>query len=134
MSGIRVVRKQELSIDTAQTPGMERRAAITAETTGTKGLWVGAVTMAPGARSGAHHHGDSESVVYLTAGLAQFRWGERLEHSAQVGAGDFVYIPSQLVHQEINMRHTGPLECIVIRTQGNIVVNVEMPDASDPGL
>lgn len=132
MRELRVVRKQELSAETAQTPGMRRLAAIDSRT-GATGLWVGHVTMEPGAESAPHHHGECQSVIYVTAGRAKFRWGQRLEQSVEAGAGDFIYIPPHLVHQEINMRDAGPVECIVVRDrEENIVVNVDLPEAA-PG-
>src|SRR3954468_21333302 len=64
-NGIRVVRHNELDARTAQTLGMQRRAAVTTERTGATKLWAGTVTIEPKAKTGAHHHGDLESVIYV---------------------------------------------------------------------
>ena len=61
MSEVRVVRHNELQPLTAQTPGMTRYPGVAASTVGSKNLWMGYVTTEPGARSGAHHHGDGET-------------------------------------------------------------------------
>jgi len=127
---LRVVRAGELSPQTSQTPGMRRLAAVAADTVGSRNLWVGRVTLDPGARSGAHHHGDCESVVCLTAGRITFRFGERLEESIEAGPGDFIYVPPRLVHQEINLSDSEPVDSIVVRdSQENVVVNVDVSEA-----
>ena len=132
MSEVLVVRRSELSPDTAQTPGIQRLSAIDRATVGSERLWVGEATMQPGLRSGAHHHGDCDSVVCVTRGRVRIRFGERLENSAEAGAGDYVYIPAHLVHQEINLSDSEAIDSIVIRSGDNIVVNVRLPaDVTD---
>ncbi|MEX0800342.1 MAG: mannose-6-phosphate isomerase, partial [Dehalococcoidia bacterium] len=77
-------------------------------------------------RSGAHHHGDCESVVCLSAGRVRFRFGESLERELEAGPGDFVYIPPRVVHQEISLDDA--VDSIVVRdSQENVVVNVDLP-------
>ena len=128
MAELRVVRPHERDKDTAQTPGMRREAGVAASTVGAEKIWVGHVTMAPGAKSGAHHHGPVESSIYVISGRARFRFGERLEQEVDAGPGDFVYVPPQAIHQEINIDDAAPVEMIVARDgQENVVVNVEMP-------
>lgn len=128
-TGLRVIRAGELTTATAQTAGMTRYPAVAAETVGSRGLWVGFVTMEPGARSGAHHHGDCESAIYIVRGRARFRFGPRLEGTVEAGPGDFVYVPPRVVHQEINLRDSERIEMIVSRDrQENVVVNVDVPE------
>src|SRR5580704_14341768 len=74
LNGVRVVRADELDANTAQTPGMHRRAAVTTALTGATKLWAGTVTIDAKARTGAHHHGDLESVIYVVNGFARLRW------------------------------------------------------------
>ena len=91
---------------------------------------MGYVTTEPGARSGAHHHGDCESAIYMIRGRVRLRFGERLEKSVEAGPGDFIYVPPRLIHQEITLSGGEPLESIVVRdSQENIVVNVDLPEA-----
>lgn len=126
---VRIVRPAERDRDTAQTPGMQREAAISGSTVGSRKLWVGIVTMAPGARSGAHHHGPVESSIYIISGRARFRFGPRLEHTVEAAQGDFVFVPPQAVHQEISVDAEAPVEMIVARSgQENVVVNVDLPE------
>ncbi|MEX2246436.1 MAG: cupin domain-containing protein [Dehalococcoidia bacterium] len=134
MNDVRIVRPHERDAATAQTPGMARVAGVSAATCGSSAVWMGEVTTAPGFRSGAHHHGDVESAIYVLSGTYRFRWGEHLEHSAVGGAGDFIYVPARLVHQEINTSDDEPLVFILARgNQENIVVNVDVLEADiDP--
>ena len=130
MAELRVVRPHERDRDTAQTPGMQREAGVAASTVGAQRIWVGHVTMAPGAKSGVHHHGPVESSIYVISGRARFRFGEGLSQEAEAGPGDFVYVPPEAVHQEINLDASAPVEMIVARDgQENVVVNIEMPEA-----
>jgi uncharacterized RmlC-like cupin family protein len=122
---LRVVRPHERDKGTAQTPGMQREAGVAASTVGAEKIWVGHVTMAPGAKSGAHHHGPVESSIYVISGRARFRFGDKLEHEVEAGPGDFVYVPPQVVHQEINADANALVVMIVARDgQENVVVNV----------
>ena len=128
MNEVRVVRAGDLDDRTAQTPGMLRRAAIDRQSAGSEKLWVGVVTVEPGASTGAHHHGDCDSVVCVTGGRITIRWGARLDKRDEAVAGDFIFIPSQLVHQEINESDSEPVSSIVIRSGDNVVVNVVTSD------
>jgi quercetin dioxygenase-like cupin family protein len=73
-NGVRIVHANELDINTAQTVGMNRAAAITTARTGAENLWAGTVTIHPEAKTGAHHHGPIESVIYIVKGKAKMRW------------------------------------------------------------
>lgn len=127
MKSLRVVRPHERDASTAQTPGMHREAGVAASTVGAERIWVGHVTMAPGMKSGAHHHGPVESGIYIISGRARFRFGDKLEQEVEVAAGDFIYVPPQAIHQEINLDADAPVEAIVVRDgQENVVVNVEL--------
>src|SRR5882672_6241317 len=99
-NGIRIIRNDELDDRTTQTLGMQRRAAVTTERTGASKLWAGTVTIDPNAKTGAHHHGDLESVIYVVSGVARLRWGDRLEYVAEAEQGDFIFVPPYVPHQE----------------------------------
>jgi uncharacterized RmlC-like cupin family protein len=127
MSGVRIVRASERDPGTAQTPGMTRMAGVSASTCGATGVWMGDVTLAPGFQSQPHHHGDVESAIYVISGRLRLRWGDRLEHEAEGGAGEFIFVPANVVHQEINASIAEPVTQIVARGGENIVVNVAIP-------
>ena len=131
MSDIRVIRPHERDAGTAQTPGMTRVAGVAAGTCGSTGIWMGQFTNEPGFRSGAHHHGDVESAIYVVSGSLRMRWGEHLEHGAEASAGDFIFVPAQLIHQEINASPSEGVVAILARGgQENVVVNVDLPEAA----
>src|SRR3954447_24678227 len=126
--GVRIVTSGALDLNTPQTPGMTRAAAITHARTGASKLWAGTVVIHPDAKTGAHHHGPVESVIYVVAGRARMRWGERLEYIAEAGPGDFIYVPPYVPHQEINADAGAELSCVVVRSgQEPVVVNLDLP-------
>jgi uncharacterized RmlC-like cupin family protein len=131
--GVRVIRSDQLDSNTAQTPGMQRRAAVTTQLTGASKLWAGTVTIDPRAKTGAHHHGDLESVIYVVKGKARMRWGENLQFTAEAGPGDFIYVPPFVPHQEINASDDETLECVLVRSGGDaMVVNLEIAAVETP--
>jgi uncharacterized RmlC-like cupin family protein len=131
--GVAVIPADALDTNTPQTPGMFRAAAVNGARTGAQGLWAGTVRVAAGAKTGAHHHGDLESVIYVVSGLARMRWGERLEFTAEAGPGDFIWVPPFVPHQEINADPDTELHCVLARSgQDAIVVNLEIEGAESP--
>jgi uncharacterized RmlC-like cupin family protein len=130
--GVRVVHAGELDPNTPQTPGMMRMAAIDTARAGAEKLWAGTVVIEPDAKTGAHHHGPVESVIYVVSGRARMRWGERLEFVAEAGPGDFIYVPPYVPHQEINAEAAEPLSCVIVRSgQEPVVVNLDLADVEE---
>ena len=135
LHGVRIIRPDELDDATAQTLGMHRRAAVTTAKTGAQQLWAGTVTIEARAKTGAHHHGDLESVIYVVSGLARMRWGERLEFVAEASPGDFIYVPPYVPHQEINASEDAQLHCVLARSgQKGLVVNLDITPVEVPEL
>ena len=131
--GVRVVPGDQLDPNTAQTPGMDRKAAITFARVGAQKLWAGTVHIHPDAKTGAHHHGPLESVIYVVSGRARMRWGDSLEFVAEAGPGDFIYVPPYVPHQEINANDDEPLSCVLVRSgQEPVVVNLDIPVVEQP--
>jgi uncharacterized RmlC-like cupin family protein len=132
-NGVKVVRGNQLDSNTPQTPGMDRAAAISRARTGAEKLWAGTVTIHPNAKTGAHHHGELESVIYVISGRARMRWGEKLEYLAEAGPGDFIYVPPFVPHQEINASRDEPLSCVLVRSGGEaVVVNLNIEPVEAP--
>ena len=130
--GVKIVHASELDTNTPQTPGMTRAAAITHARTGASKLWAGTVVVQPDAKTGPHHHGELETVLYIVRGRARMRWGERLEFCAEAEPGDFIYVPPYVPHQEINARPDIPCEAVVVRSgQDPVVVNLDI-DGPEP--
>ncbi|HEY7061591.1 MAG TPA: cupin domain-containing protein [Chloroflexota bacterium] len=128
MEGIKLVRPADRDRGTAQTSGMAREAGISAETAGVRTIWSGYVRTPPGTASGAHHHGDCETAIYILSGHVRFRFGAKLEEYVDARAGDFVSVPPNIVHTEENLSQTEPVELIVSRgCTSMLVVNVPDP-------
>lgn len=132
-NGVRVIKGDRLDDNTAQTPGMYRQAAINAARVGAQKIWAGTVTIHPNAKTGAHHHGELESVIYVVRGRARMRWGEHLEYVAEAEPGDFIYVPPFVPHQEINASTDEKLECVLVRSDNEaVVVNLDIEPVEKP--
>ena len=132
-SGVRVVPGDQLGEVSATTPGMDRAVAIDRARMGAQKLWAGTVHIHANAKTGAHHHGPLESVIYVVSGRARMRWGETLEFTAEAGPGDFIYVPPFVPHQEINASTCEPLSCVLVRSDSDaVVVNLDIEPAEAP--
>lgn len=133
--GLRIIRAGELDNNTPQTPGMTRAEAISCARVGAQKLWAGTVVVQPNAKTGPHHHGALETVIYVVRGRARFRWGNHLEFVDEAGPGDFVYVPPYVPHQELNARKDQPVEAVIVRSgQEPIIVNLDIASPEDvPG-
>jgi uncharacterized RmlC-like cupin family protein len=131
--GVRVIPKDALDCETTQmTAGMDRSVAIDSARVAAQKIWAGTVTIHPDAKTGAHHHGELESVIYIVSGRARMRWGERLEYTAEAGPGDFIFVPPYVPHQEINASTDEPLECVLVRSDNKtVVVNLDVDSVAD---
>src|SRR5258705_13773948 len=131
--GVRVIPGNSLDPNTAQAPGMDRKSAINYARVGAQKIWAGTVSIRPSAKTGAHHHGELESIIYVVRGKARMRWGERLEFTAEAGPGDFIYVPPFVPHQEINASSSESLECVVVRSDNEaVVVNLDIEPVEKP--
>ena len=132
-TGVRVVPGDQLGEVSATTPGMDRAVAIDRARMGAQKLWAGTVHIHANAKTGAHHHGPLESVIYVVSGRARMRWGESLEFTAEAGPGDFIYVPPFVPHQEINASTEETLSCVLVRSDSEaVVVNLEIEPAEKP--
>jgi uncharacterized RmlC-like cupin family protein len=123
----RIVSPAEFDQGTAQTPGSERRAAIAPALGIPSAIWGGLFEVAPGSRTGVHHHGEQETIAYVLSGICEIRWGASGESVARANAGDFIHVPALLPHMEVNPSTLEPFRWVVVRsTAAPIVVN--LPD------
>jgi uncharacterized RmlC-like cupin family protein len=129
-SSVRVVRRDQLSNDTPQTSGLVRHVAFDSRNPDAKVLSAFLTTVQPGAATGAHHHGDQETILYVLEGTARYRWGDHLEHIVEAGPGDFVFIPAHTVHQEINASADNPTVWVVTRSDPDPIV-INLPELDE---
>ena len=117
-----------LTGDTAQTSGMTRVEAISGKTVGSKDLWMGETHVAAATASDNHHHGESETAIYVVRGNPVFVF-----HSAETGQeqriatkpGDYIFVPPWVPHREENPDPSNEAVVVIARTtQEAIVVNL----------
>jgi uncharacterized RmlC-like cupin family protein len=133
LRGVRVIHGNQLDPNVPQTQGMNRAAAVNFARVGAEKIWAGTVHVHPRAKTGAHHHGPVESVIYVVKGKARMRWGEKLEFTAEAGPGDFIWVPPFVPHQEINASDDETLECVLLRSgQDPVVVNLDIEAVEKP--
>jgi uncharacterized RmlC-like cupin family protein len=120
------VRAAELTTDTAQTSGMRREEAISGATVGSEKLWTGRTIVGPEVNSGDHHHGESETSIYVVSGHPEFVFLEDgAERRLRTEPGDFVYVPPWVPHREENPDPAEEAVVVISRTtQEAIVVNL----------
>ena len=122
-----LIKPHQRSKNTAQTPNMVRQAGLAPELCGNNGLWMGFVSTPAALASGAHHHGDAESGIYILRGRIRFYFGDKLEKSVIAEEGDFLYVPPSMVHVEENMDPDAPVDFIVARNSTEMLV-INVPD------
>src|SRR5579871_4648212 len=119
------VAKGELTGDTGQTPGMTRWEAISGKTAGSEKLWMGQTHVAPGAKSGNHHHGEAETAIYVLSGTPAFVFGrDGQEVRLQTEPGDYIFVPPYVPHREENPGDEEAVVIIARSSQEGIVVNL----------
>lgn len=119
----------ELSVDTAQTAGMRRVEAISGARVGSRDLWMGQTHVGPATNSGNHHHGDSETGIYVLSGHPVFVFVEDgHEVRIETAPGDYVFVPPHVPHREENPDPDGEAVVVIARTTQEAIV-VSVPDA-----
>ena len=116
----------ELTTDTDQTAGMTRYEAVSGSRVGAEHLWMGRTHVAAGARSADHHHGESETGIYVVSGHPAFVFlRDGVEVTIQTSPGDYVFVPPFTPHREENRSADEEAVVVLARsTQDAIVVNL----------
>lgn len=121
-SDIQLIRPEDRTRDTTQTPGMTREAAISRS-----GIWAGVARTAPGMSTAWHHHGTHETAIYVKRGRIRLEFGKGGAGSVDAREGDFLHVPPGAVHRESNPGSEAA-EIVVVRAgTGAPVTNVEGP-------
>jgi uncharacterized RmlC-like cupin family protein len=120
------IRAGELSGDTGQTSGMARREAISGRSAGSEKLWMGQTHVAPGAKSGDHHHGEAETAIYVVSGTPAFVFADGDEEiRLETKPGDYIFVPPYVPHREENPGADEAVVIIARSSQEAIVVNLD---------
>ena len=125
---LRHVPAADLSGDTGQTSGMTRREAISGKSVGSEKVWMGQTHVAPGASSGNHHHGETETAIYVVSGHPVFvfaRDGQEVRLTPE--PGDYVFVPPHTPHREENPGDDEAVVVIARSSQDAVVVNLDGP-------
>jgi uncharacterized RmlC-like cupin family protein len=123
---VRHVKASELDANTAQSDGMRRFAALSGSSVGSEKLWMGETVAAPGTVSANHHHGESETAIFIRSGHPEFVFFDgQSEVRIATEPGDYIFVPPHLPHREENPDPNSPAEPVIARsTQEAIVVNL----------
>lgn len=128
-----------LVAQTTQTPGMKRLEAISGKTVGAKDLWMGQTHVPASTASANHHHGASETAIYVVSGRPAFVFldvngEEPVETRIEAGPGDYIFVPPYVPHREENPDDEEEAVVVIARTtQEAIVVNLEGLDWAEVG-
>jgi len=112
--------------------GLEYREAVSKESVGAQGICMHLLTLLPGQRAKAHLHENHETAIYILKGASSMWYGERLEHHAEVGEGDFLYIPAGVPHLPYNPSTSEPCVALIARTDPNEQESVMLLPELDP--
>ena len=108
----------------------EYAPGVSAETVGSRSLFLGRVSLPPGGRTKAHVHERHESAFYLLSGGEVELWtGDQLQHREVARPGDFMFIPANTPHVAVNRSETEPAVFIGARNEPTAQESVVMrPD------
>ncbi|GAA4692270.1 cupin domain-containing protein [Nocardioides conyzicola] len=125
---------------TTQTAGMKRLEAISGKTVGAQHLWMGQTHVPASTASANHHHGASETAIYVVSGNPAFVFldvdgDEPTETRIEAGPGDYIFVPPYVPHREENPDPDTEAVVVIARTsQEAIVVNLDGLDWSGVDL
>jgi len=120
---LRKVSTEDATADTAQTYRMVRRAGVCESTVGATKIWMGETHMAPGVVSGAHHHGENETSIYVLSGNPVFIYmADGVEERIETKPGDYVYVPPFVPHIESNELSAEEAVVIIARSSQEAIV------------
>jgi len=112
--------------------GPSYTGGVSAESAGSQAIWLGVITIAPGARTKAHYHAEHETALYMLSGAVDMWYGDQLQHHEETRAGDYIYIPAGVAHVAVNRSQTEPAVVVGARTDPNeqesVVLQPELED------
>ena len=112
--------------------GVVGGAEISQATTGATNIYMGIFRVPPGSRGRPHYHDNCESALYMLSGSIEIRFGDQLQESLRVEAGDMLYVPPRETHVVVNLSDDEPADYVVARDSPT-EDSVEVPWAEGPG-
>ena len=122
---LRHVPASDLTENTTQSSGMRRLEAVSGKSVGSEKVWMGQAHVGPGTNSGNHHHGDSETAIYVVSGHPVFVFaqdGQEVRLTPE--PGDYVFVPPWTPHREENPGSDEAVVVLARSSQEAIVVNL----------
>src|SRR3984957_14047762 len=105
---------------------MSRLEAISGKNAGSAKVWMGQTHVAPGMRSGDHHHGEAETAIYVLSGTPAFVFAQGSEEvRLETEPGDYIFVPPFVPHREENPGQEEAVVIIARSSQEGIVVNLD---------
>jgi uncharacterized RmlC-like cupin family protein len=102
------------SIRVRSTVAFEAKQGISGKTTGAAHLSLNLIVVPPKGKADPHTHSEFESAIYVISGRAVHHWGDRLQHSIETKAGDFLFIAPGVPHYPENP-YDEPVIAVVAR-------------------
>ena len=134
------VRASNVSSDTAQTAGLRLFAAFSGGSVGSEKIWMGETYVSPETVSDDHHHGESETAIFVRSGNPEFVFHDgHGEVRIATAPGDYVFVPPYVPHREENPDPNNTAVIVIARsTQEAVVVNLPelyaLPDELAGGI
>jgi uncharacterized RmlC-like cupin family protein len=95
--------------------GVVGGAEVSQATTGAHNIYMAIFRVPAGPRARPHYHDNCESALYMLSGSIEIKYGDKLEESLTVEAGDMLYVPPRETHTVQNVSDSEPAEYIVAR-------------------
>ena len=92
---------------------------ISEKTAGAKGISMNVVIIPAGAKAQPHYHDGFETAIYILKGDVQTFYGEGLSKSCINKQGDFLFIPSGVPHQPVNLSNETEAVALVAPNDAN---------------
>src|SRR4051812_20396903 len=104
---------------------MVRREAVSGSSVGAEKVWMGQTTVAPRTASANHHHGDTETAIYVVSGHPVFVFAEG-DHEVRLTPepGDYVFVPPFTPHREENPADEEAVVVLARSSREAVVVNL----------
>ncbi|MGQ0765779.1 MAG: cupin domain-containing protein [Gemmatimonadota bacterium] len=107
------------STDIRSWNGIRYAAGLSAKNVPARQLSMNVARIPPGGVAYAHVHVGFEVMLYVLEGRVRHEYGDRLRHSIENGAGDFIYIEPGVPHEVFNLSDSEPVVAVVARSDAS---------------
>jgi uncharacterized RmlC-like cupin family protein len=104
--------------------GITYKIGMSARNVGSSKLSMNVATIPPGGVAYAHVHVGFELMLYIVQGHVRHEYGDRLRHTLDNQAGDFIFIEPDVPHEVFNLSDTEPVVAVVARSDASEWANI----------